>query len=239
MQRAFQGKSRRLAVTMLSLFAFVLFVGTAVALADSDTGAKKGCDPKACTKACPLIKTSAQAKTQAAEPDSAHFTNFSDLTMVEGYTCPMHPQVKSEQPGKCAECGMKLVKADFYQVYTCNVKDCPHPCIHAQPGKCCGQELQKTLMTKDEVYQTAGLTDEYFCPMHPEVISAEAGKCPKCGMNLELRTVQRAPAPNSAGLSYVCPMHPDQMSDKPGKCSICGMPLKQVGAAGEDKGSAH
>jgi hypothetical protein len=24
----------------------------------------------------------------------------------------------------------------------------------------------------------------YTCPMHPEVISDKAGKCPKCGMNL-------------------------------------------------------
>ncbi|MBC3539834.1 heavy metal-binding domain-containing protein [Rufibacter sediminis] len=25
----------------------------------------------------------------------------------------------------------------------------------------------------------------YTCPMHPEVVSAEKGKCPKCGMFLE------------------------------------------------------
>jgi len=24
----------------------------------------------------------------------------------------------------------------------------------------------------------------YTCPMHPEVVSSEPGKCPKCGMNL-------------------------------------------------------
>jgi Cu(I)/Ag(I) efflux system membrane fusion protein len=24
------------------------------------------------------------------------------------YTCPMHPSVKSDKPGKCPECGMKL-----------------------------------------------------------------------------------------------------------------------------------
>jgi hypothetical protein len=26
----------------------------------------------------------------------------------------------------------------------------------------------------------------YTCPMHPEVVSSKPGKCPKCGMKLEL-----------------------------------------------------
>jgi len=30
--------------------------------------------------------------------------------MKEVYTCPMHPDVKSDKPGKCPECGMKLKK---------------------------------------------------------------------------------------------------------------------------------
>ena len=25
------------------------------------------------------------------------------------YTCPMHPEVKSDKPGKCSKCGMDLV----------------------------------------------------------------------------------------------------------------------------------
>lgn len=28
------------------------------------------------------------------------------------YTCPMHPDVVSDQPGKCPRCGMNLVKRD-------------------------------------------------------------------------------------------------------------------------------
>lgn len=28
-----------------------------------------------------------------------------------GYVCPMHPNVRSDQAGKCPECGMKLVPA--------------------------------------------------------------------------------------------------------------------------------
>ena len=28
----------------------------------------------------------------------------------EMYTCPMHPEVKSDKPGKCPKCGMTLLK---------------------------------------------------------------------------------------------------------------------------------
>lgn len=28
------------------------------------------------------------------------------------YTCPMHPEVVSDQPGKCPKCGMNLVPAE-------------------------------------------------------------------------------------------------------------------------------
>jgi Cu+-exporting ATPase len=37
---------------------------------------------------------------------------------------------------------------------------------------------------------------EYFCPMHPEVVSDHPGSCPKCGMALEPRTVSADEAPN-------------------------------------------
>lgn len=42
------------------------------------------------------------------------------------------------------------------------------------------QQVTEQTETKQE---TAGVT--YTCPMHPEVISHEPGKCPQCGMNLE------------------------------------------------------
>ena len=68
----------------------------------------------------------------------------------------------------------------------------------------------------------------YACPMHPEVVRDEPGRCPKCGMAL-LAT--------AAPTTYTCPMHPEIVSDKPGRCPKCGMKL--LSAALIDPGAKH
>ena len=51
----------------------------------------------------------------AADKTLALVAEMDDLTSLEPgdgpvlYSCPMHPQVTSEQPGRCPECGMKLL----------------------------------------------------------------------------------------------------------------------------------
>ncbi len=67
---------------------------------------------------------------------------------------------------------------------------------------------------------------KYQCPMHPEVISDKPGKCPKCGMNLELvGKEQVSGSKEKVKTEYTCTMHPEVISDKPGKCPKCGMEL--------------
>ena len=39
---------------------------------------------------------------------SENMITFSDSTDVKTYTCPMHPEVISDKPGKCPQCGMDL-----------------------------------------------------------------------------------------------------------------------------------
>jgi len=42
----------------------------------------------------------------------------------------------------------------------------------------------------------------YTCPMHPEVVSGKPGKCPKCGMNLVLKTESKAQAAEELSNNY-------------------------------------
>lgn len=75
------------------------------------------------------------------------------------YTCPMHPEVKSDKPGKCPKCGMDLV-----------------------PGGSSSHHIKQMAETnKQEENKQSGL---YTCPMHPQVLEDHPGKCPICGMDL-------------------------------------------------------
>jgi Cu+-exporting ATPase len=65
-------------------------------------------------------------------------------------------------------------------------------------------------------------SNEYICPMDPEVHQQGPGDCPKCGMALE-PAVAALPATKT---EYTCPMHPEIVRDAPGNCPICGMALE-------------
>ncbi len=63
------------------------------------------------------------------------------------YTCPMHPEVISNKPGKCPKCGMNLVKVKSKTTAQKMVYTCPmHPdVISDKLGSCpkCGMTLVK------------------------------------------------------------------------------------------------
>src|SRR5215212_8603646 len=77
-------------------------------------------------------------------------------------------------------------------------------------------EPDKTLafVAEMDFDEPAGGAAAYTCPMHPEVVSEEPGRCPSCGMKLMAVTP-----------TYMCPMHPEVVSEEPGHCPSCGMKL--------------
>ena len=84
---------------------------------------------------------------------------------VRYYTCPMpeHSDVRSDKPGKCPICGMTLIP----------VMASPEANTNSAPAN-----TNPSSAAKPEAKQI------YTCPMHPDVISDQPGKCPKCGMDL-------------------------------------------------------
>ncbi len=72
------------------------------------------------------------------------------------YTCPMHPEVQSDQPGNCPKCGMALVKKDD-EMQSMNKR---------------GNEGEK----QQHEHMHAEVKEEkdiFTCPMHPEIQSDE------------------------------------------------------------------
>lgn len=66
-------------------------------------------------------------------------------------------------------------------------------------------------------------TTYYSCPTHPEVTGHEPGKCPKCGMEMNLSTKEQMKARTTK--NYSCPAHLDVVKHDPGKCPKCGKKL--------------
>jgi uncharacterized paraquat-inducible protein A len=107
-------------------------------------------------------------------------------TVIVTYSCPMHPDITSDKPGKCSVCGTDLglskkeiLKREVVKFYSCPM----HPDVSSdKPGKCsaCGMDLglsKKEILKRKEVKL-------YTCPMHPAVVSDKPGKCSKCNMDL-------------------------------------------------------
>ncbi len=104
--------------------------------------------------AAPGANTNSAASKPAVSPNSA-------LAAKQLYTCPMHPDVISDKPGKCPECGMNLVPMT------------PPAATNSAPRK-----------TESLSAVAPAAKQKYYCPMHPEYTWDEPGKCPKCGMDL-------------------------------------------------------
>jgi FtsP/CotA-like multicopper oxidase with cupredoxin domain/uncharacterized Zn finger protein (UPF0148 family) len=111
-----------------------------------------------------------QTDTATTEAQHDHVINMPNIDTSKPvskvvYSCPMHPEVQSDKPGKCPKCGMTLIRK------TVTVKE---------PAKQTGMQQPQSKVV-------------YTCPMHPEVQQDKPGNCPKCGMTLVKKTVLVSP----------------------------------------------
>src|SRR5687768_11263375 len=60
----------------------------------------------------------------------------------------------------------------------------------------------------------------YTCPNHSDVVSHVAGKCLKCGTQLNRTSKEQMKA--EVVKSYICPVHMEVTSHDPRKCPKCG-----------------
>ena len=111
------------------------------------------------------------SQTKAGKTDTTKHEKF--------YRCPKHPDIVSQQSGKCSICGMELgltskeqMKASATKNYNCPV----HLSVTSHdPGKCpkCGKKMN--LSSKEQM--KAETVKLYTCPMHPEVALDKNGVC--------------------------------------------------------------
>ncbi|PTA48806.1 efflux transporter periplasmic adaptor subunit [Shewanella morhuae] len=138
-----------------------------------------------------LASTDQTAAHQANSHEHAPQANV--INQVKTYTCPMHPEVISHEPGRCPQCNMFLVEQQA--VASPTDKHSEHQNAEHQNA-----EHRPTLATKSSslVFDTPApkadslvkaadnvITIKYVCPMHAHIISDVPGTCPICGMNLE------------------------------------------------------
>ena len=93
------------------------------------------------------------------------------------YTCPMHPEIRSNKPGKCTKCADDTKPDTTYS--------CPNhsngTTNHQGTCNLCGMALN---LSPKEKMKWAEMK-RYTCPIHPEIRSDKPGKCTRCNTELE------------------------------------------------------
>ena len=97
------------------------------------------------------------------------------MCMKDGKTMPMEHDMTMKNGTKCMTNGDCIMKNGNKM----KMKEGECMDMNGTMDKC-------SMMNKDQKKKTSKMkmAMTYTCPMHPEVTSDKAGKCPKCGMDL-------------------------------------------------------
>ena len=141
------------------------------------------------------------------------------------------PSVREAEPREFRDpvCGMVTTDANAYLPLE----------YHGKIYYFCSEHCRKKFKENPDKYlraveeraapasRTNGRTQDYCCPMHPEVQSPVPASCTKCGMALE----PAIPGAFPGTTQWTCPMHPEVVREEPGACPLCGMALEPVSPA--------
>ncbi len=134
------------------------------------------------------------------------------ISETEGkWSCPMHPEVQSDEFGECSICGMDLVEKQ--ETETGGKWSCPmHPEVQSDEfGECsiCGMDLVEKQSTDAHSHGHQSFTSptvpadqpplifKYVCPDDPDEYATVPGLCPRDGKPL-LMTGEVLTVPKSA-----------------------------------------
>ena len=124
----------------------------------------------------------AQTKTKAATmKDCCMMKDGKMMCMMDGKMMPMEKDMTMKNGTKCmtnGECMMKDGKKMM-------MKDGDCMDMNGKMDKC-AMMMKDTKTHSEHKSVKHDMATTYTCSMHPEVSSDKPGKCPKCGMDLEV-----------------------------------------------------
>lgn len=139
--------------------------------------------------------------------DEEALLNFSqEKDNKKEYSCPMHPEVKSDKPGKCPECGMSLVEEKSTAAHS-EHKSAAHPVAQKVIQKSIFYGLLATLGLLTLYFTTVTLTSgwgfarEQFEQFWYFVVALAIGFGVQVGLYVYLRNLVKNQKPNGKVLA--------------------------------------
>lgn len=158
------------------------------------------------------------------EDETSSLPSLSDDPRRNLFSCPMHPEVKSDKPGKCPKCGMFLTLSMEQHGMPGEVAR-GHSMEHDHSDGRAGMEMEKMVpYWERSAHDTQDKKTHHY--LHTSAVPENMPRmAPEKQTSIPMIESDEEHALKHQDPNYVCPMHPQIVNDKPGGCPICGMDL--------------